>query len=139
MTRIDAASDFFGPRVRSSHAGERMLKPVLAGKPLMVIGNAGLPLSSSQATLTARFENAADVDPSMESMHGEIEVGEGQPLPVELTARPGEPGARRQDPEDVVAARTVDLDRLDPAERHDAAGAGTLAARRPARAAARSR
>ena len=28
-----------------SHAGERMVKPVLAGKSLMVIGNAGLPHS----------------------------------------------------------------------------------------------
>ncbi len=34
------ASDFFGPRVRNSHAGERVVKPVLAGKPLMVIGRA---------------------------------------------------------------------------------------------------
>ena len=39
------ASDFFGPRVRGAHASERMVKPVLAGKPLMVIGNAGLPHS----------------------------------------------------------------------------------------------
>lgn len=39
------AGDFFGPRVRGAHAGERMVKPVLAGKSLMVIGNAGLPHS----------------------------------------------------------------------------------------------
>lgn len=39
------ASDFFGPRVRGSHAGERMLRPVLAGKPLVVIGRADLPHS----------------------------------------------------------------------------------------------
>ncbi len=40
-----AAGDFFGPRVRNSHAGERMVKPVVAGKSLMVIGNAGMPHS----------------------------------------------------------------------------------------------
>lgn len=40
-----AAGDFFGPRVRNSHAGERMVKPVMAGKSLMVIGNAGMPHS----------------------------------------------------------------------------------------------
>ena len=28
------AGDFFGPRVRNSHAGERMVRPVLAGKSL---------------------------------------------------------------------------------------------------------
>ena len=37
------ASDFFGPRVRGSHAGERMVKPVLAGKSLMVIGRTDQP------------------------------------------------------------------------------------------------
>ena len=41
------ASDFFGPRVLGAHAGERMLKPVLAGKPLMVIGSADQPHSFS--------------------------------------------------------------------------------------------
>jgi nucleoside-diphosphate-sugar epimerase len=39
------ASDFFGPRVRGAHAGERMLRPVLAGKSLVVIGSADLPHS----------------------------------------------------------------------------------------------
>jgi nucleoside-diphosphate-sugar epimerase len=33
------ASDFFGPRVRGSHAGERMVPAVLAGKKLWVIGS----------------------------------------------------------------------------------------------------
>ncbi len=40
-----AAGDFFGPRVRNAHAGERMVKPVLAGKSVTVAGNAGLPHS----------------------------------------------------------------------------------------------
>lgn len=39
------AGDFFGPRVRGSHAGERVVKPVLAGKSLQVIGSASLPHS----------------------------------------------------------------------------------------------
>jgi nucleoside-diphosphate-sugar epimerase len=39
------AGDFFGPRVRGAHAGERMVKPVLAGKSLMVIGRADQPHS----------------------------------------------------------------------------------------------
>ncbi|WP_427128902.1 NAD-dependent epimerase/dehydratase family protein [Pseudarthrobacter sp. S9] len=39
------ASDFFGPRVRGAHAGERMVRPVLAGKPLQVIGSADQPHS----------------------------------------------------------------------------------------------
>ena len=39
------ASDFFGPRVINSHAGERVVKPVLAGKSVMVIGRADQPHS----------------------------------------------------------------------------------------------
>ncbi len=37
------AGDFFGPRVRTSHGGERMVRPVLAGKKLWVIGSADQP------------------------------------------------------------------------------------------------
>ncbi|WP_246527632.1 NAD-dependent epimerase/dehydratase family protein [Pseudarthrobacter albicanus] len=39
------AGDFFGPRVRGSHAGERVVRPVLAGKSLQVIGSASQPHS----------------------------------------------------------------------------------------------
>ena len=39
------AGDFFGPRVRNSHGGERMVSPVLAGKKLWVIGSADQPHS----------------------------------------------------------------------------------------------
>ncbi|MCU1435912.1 MAG: epimerase [Pseudarthrobacter sp.] len=39
------AGDFFGPRVRNSHGGERMVSPVLAGKQLWVIGSADQPHS----------------------------------------------------------------------------------------------
>ncbi|WLQ07718.1 NAD-dependent epimerase/dehydratase family protein [Arthrobacter oryzae] len=39
------AGDFFGPRVLNSHAGERMVPAVLAGKRLLVIGSADQPHS----------------------------------------------------------------------------------------------
>ncbi|MEV7607724.1 NAD-dependent epimerase/dehydratase family protein [Paenarthrobacter sp. NPDC089322] len=39
------AGDFFGPRVKMAHAGERMVPRVLAGKPLQVIGSADHPHS----------------------------------------------------------------------------------------------
>ncbi|MDV8148744.1 NAD-dependent epimerase/dehydratase family protein [Arthrobacter sp. B10-11] len=39
------AGDFFGPRVLNSHAGERMVPAVLAGKRLLVVGSADQPHS----------------------------------------------------------------------------------------------
>ena len=39
------AGDFFGPRVRTSHAGERIVPALLAGKRLLVIGSAAQPHS----------------------------------------------------------------------------------------------
>lgn len=39
------AGDFFGPRVRTSHAGERMVPTVTAGRKLLVIGSADQPHS----------------------------------------------------------------------------------------------
>lgn len=39
------AGDFFGPRVRNSHAGERIVPAVLAGKRILVIGSADQPHS----------------------------------------------------------------------------------------------
>ena len=60
-----AAGDFFGPRVLNSHAGERMVKPVLAGKSLMVIGNAGLPHSFTYVPDLAAALITAAKDPSL--------------------------------------------------------------------------
>ncbi|ALE06746.1 epimerase [Arthrobacter sp. ERGS1:01] len=40
-----AASDFFGPRVRTAHAGDRMVPLVLAGKRVQVVGSATIPHS----------------------------------------------------------------------------------------------
>ncbi|MDJ0315410.1 NAD-dependent epimerase/dehydratase family protein [Arthrobacter sp. H35-D1] len=37
------ASDFFGPRVRNAHAGERMVPRILAGKGLQLLGNPDIP------------------------------------------------------------------------------------------------
>lgn len=59
------ASDFFGPRVRTSHAGERMVKPVLAGRSLMVIGNAGLPHSFTYVPDLAAAMIRAAQDPAL--------------------------------------------------------------------------
>ncbi|MGN7252238.1 NAD-dependent epimerase/dehydratase family protein [Arthrobacter sp. SAFR-014] len=39
------AGDFFGPRVRTAHAGERMVPAVLARRPLQVVGSADQPHS----------------------------------------------------------------------------------------------
>ena len=39
------AGDFFGPRVRTSHAGERMVPAILAGKKLSVVGSTQQPHS----------------------------------------------------------------------------------------------
>jgi nucleoside-diphosphate-sugar epimerase len=55
------AGDFFGPRVRGAHSGERMVKPVLAGKSLMVIGRADQPHSFTYVPdLAAAMIAAAD-------------------------------------------------------------------------------
>ena len=40
-----AASDFYGPRVKTSHMGERVVANVLARKPIRVIANADIPHS----------------------------------------------------------------------------------------------
>ncbi|MFT4083030.1 MAG: NAD-dependent epimerase/dehydratase family protein [Nocardioides sp.] len=40
-----AASDFYGPRVRNAHAGERMLAAALAGRRLQVLGDPDAPHS----------------------------------------------------------------------------------------------
>jgi hypothetical protein len=46
----------------------------------------------SQATLTARFENLSDLDAGIDSLSGEVEVGDKPPMPVTLTPRGGEKG-----------------------------------------------
>lgn len=46
----------------------------------------------SQVTLTARFDNAADVDTGLEALHGEVEVADATPIPLTLNPRAGEAG-----------------------------------------------
>jgi nucleoside-diphosphate-sugar epimerase len=55
------AGDFFGPRVRNAHAGERMVRPVVAGRSLQVIGRADQPHSYTYVPdLAAAMIAAAD-------------------------------------------------------------------------------
>ena len=46
----------------------------------------------SLVTLTARFDNAADRDSGLESLHGEVEVADAPPIPLALTPKSGEAG-----------------------------------------------
>jgi nucleoside-diphosphate-sugar epimerase len=58
------AGDFFGPRVRTSHAGERMVPAVLAGKKVWVIGSADQPHSFTYVPdLAAAMIQAAGTPP----------------------------------------------------------------------------
>lgn len=59
------AGDFFGPRVRMSHAGERMVRPVAAGKPVQVVGRADQPHSFTYVPDLAAAMIAAADKPSM--------------------------------------------------------------------------
>lgn len=55
------AGDFFGPRVRMAHAGERMVEAVLAGKNVSVVGSASQPHSFTYiADLASAMIAAAD-------------------------------------------------------------------------------
>ncbi|NUU31556.1 NAD-dependent epimerase/dehydratase family protein [Arthrobacter sp. C9C5] len=60
-----AASDFFGPRVLGAQAGERMLKPVLAGKSLLVVGSADQPHSFTYVPDLAAAMIRAAQDPAL--------------------------------------------------------------------------
>ena len=56
-----AASDFYGPHVRTAHAGERMVPTVLAGRTMRVIGDPDAPHSWTYVPdLAAAMIRAAD-------------------------------------------------------------------------------
>ncbi|AXJ08867.1 NAD-dependent epimerase/dehydratase family protein [Arthrobacter sp. PM3] len=56
-----AAGDFFGPRVRNAHTGERLVRPVMAGRPVQVIGRTDQPHSFTYVPdLAAAMIAAAD-------------------------------------------------------------------------------
>lgn len=58
------AGDFFGPRVRISHGGERVVPTVLAGKKLWVIGSTDQPHSFTYVPdLAAAMIHAAETPP----------------------------------------------------------------------------
>lgn len=59
-----AASDFFGPHVRTSHAGERMVPAVLAGRTIRVVGSLHQPHSFTYVPdlAAAMIRAAADED-----------------------------------------------------------------------------
>ncbi|WP_422391992.1 NAD-dependent epimerase/dehydratase family protein [Arthrobacter sp. N1] len=44
-TVLVIASDFYGPRARMAHAGERMIPAILAGKAIQLVGDPGAPHS----------------------------------------------------------------------------------------------
>ena len=55
------AGDFFGPRVRTAHGGERMVDAVLKGRPLQVIGRPDVPHAFTYVPdLTAAMIAVAD-------------------------------------------------------------------------------
>jgi nucleoside-diphosphate-sugar epimerase len=58
------AGDFFGPRVRMAHAGERMVAPVLAGKNVSLLGSARQPHSFTYVPDLAGAMIAAADQPS---------------------------------------------------------------------------
>lgn len=64
-----AASDFFGPRVRTAHAGERMVRAVLDGRTLRVIGGLDQPHSFTYVPDLAAAMVRAAADPAL---HGRV-------------------------------------------------------------------
>ena len=63
------AGDFFGPRVRMAHGGERIVAPILAGKNVSVVGSARQPHSFTYVPdLTAAMIAAADMPSAWNSV-----------------------------------------------------------------------
>ncbi len=59
------ASDFFGPAVRMSHAGERLVPKILAGKTVNVVGSLDQPHSFTYVPDLARAMVTASLDPEL--------------------------------------------------------------------------
>jgi nucleoside-diphosphate-sugar epimerase len=59
------ASDFFGPRVKMSHAGERLVPKILAGKTVNVVGSLDQPHSFTYIPDLARAMVTASLDPEL--------------------------------------------------------------------------
>ena len=58
------AGDFFGPRVRMAHGGERIVVPLLAGRNVSVVGSAGQPHSFTYVPDLAAAMIAAAANPA---------------------------------------------------------------------------
>ncbi len=59
------ASDFFGPAVRTSHVGERLVPKILAGKTVSLIGSLDEPHSFTYVPDLARAMVTASLDPEL--------------------------------------------------------------------------
>ena len=59
------ASDFFGPRVRTSHVGERLIPTILAGRTVTVVGSLDQPHSFTYVPDLARAMVTASLDQSL--------------------------------------------------------------------------
>ncbi|MFD4466989.1 NAD-dependent epimerase/dehydratase family protein [Rhodococcus sp. NPDC058505] len=60
-----AASDFFGPRVRTAHGGERVVAPLLAGRRVRVMGALDVPHAFTYVPDLAAAMIAAADDPAL--------------------------------------------------------------------------
>ncbi|BCW60415.1 NAD-dependent epimerase/dehydratase family protein [Arthrobacter sp. StoSoilB20] len=72
------AGDFFGPRVKMAHAGERMVPLVLAGKAIQVIGSADQPHSFTYVPDLAAAMIAAAQKPEL--WNSVLHAPTGQPM-----------------------------------------------------------
>jgi nucleoside-diphosphate-sugar epimerase len=59
------ASDFFGPRVRTSHVGERLIPTILAGRTVTMVGSLDQPHSFTYVPDLARAMVTASLDPAL--------------------------------------------------------------------------
>lgn len=84
-----AASDFYGPRVRTSHMGERIVPAILAGKTIRVIANSDVPHSFTYVPDLAAAMIAAAATPSLQNtlLHAPTAPAVSQREMIELFAR----------------------------------------------------
>ena len=86
-----AASDFYGPLVRTSHAGERLVPTVLAGKTMRVIGSLDQPHSYTYVPDLAAAMITAAARPELWNsfLHAPTDAPVTQRRLVELVAEAG--------------------------------------------------
>ncbi len=84
-----AASDFYGPRVRASHMGDRVVPAILNGKPIRVISNASVPHSFTYVPDLAAAMITAAATPSLRNtlLHAPTAPAASQREMIELFAR----------------------------------------------------